>query len=109
MEIKGDSYMLVEEKLNKDNAPPSEFGNLGTLLFFQMYAYYKGGQFFGARFGDKIIYAVIILSLYSGIGNNIHTKFIQSTSSLLRFIYTLCVFGAAPFVPILTLELSLYY
>lgn len=42
---------------------PGALSNLATLLKFRMTAHYKDGQFMGTRFGDKIMFSVLILSL----------------------------------------------
>jgi len=96
-------------QLNQDDVPPSEFSKLLTLLKFRMLAHYKDGQFIGTRFGDKIVFALLILSLYWGIGDNEDPQSITSTSTLLYFICAICGYGAAAFVPSLTLERALYY
>jgi hypothetical protein len=74
-----------------------------------MVAHYKDGEFLGTRFGEKIIYALLILSLYFGLGDVPDPQSIASISSLLYFISTLCGFGAAAFVPTLNLERKLFY
>ena len=89
--------------------PPSEFSKLLTLLKYRMVAHYKDGEFLGTRFGDKIIYALLILSLYFGMGEDSDPQSIASIASLLFFICALCGFGAAAFVPTLTLERKLFY
>ncbi|KAL3916076.1 MAG: hypothetical protein SGILL_005343, partial [Bacillariaceae sp.] len=88
---------------------PSEFSKLVTLLKYRMLAHYKDGEFLGTRFGDKIIYALLILSLYFGLGEQSDPQSIASISSLLFFISALCGFGAAAFVPTLNLERKLFY
>mmetsp|Transcript_26405 Transcript_26405/g.53636 ORF Transcript_26405/g.53636 Transcript_26405/m.53636 type:complete len:575 (-) Transcript_26405:3797-5521(-) len=93
----------------EDLTPPSQLSKLLTLLRFRMLAHYKDGEFQGTRFGDKIVFSVLILSLYWGIGNKTDAQSIQSTAALLYFIAAICGYGAAAFVPSLTLERSLYY
>mmetsp|Transcript_9473 Transcript_9473/g.13446 ORF Transcript_9473/g.13446 Transcript_9473/m.13446 type:complete len:626 (+) Transcript_9473:183-2060(+) len=104
-----ESMAMKKIPIDKDDAPPSEFSKLITLLKFRMVAHYKDGQFLGTRFGDKIVFALLILSLYWGIGDKEDPQSITSTSSLLYFICAICGYGAAAFVPGLTLERSLYY
>jgi len=88
---------------------PSAFQNLKTLLKYRMVAHYKDGQFIGVRFGDKVVFSLLILSLYFGIGDEIDPESIISTSNLLYFIAALCGYGASAFVPSLTLERNLFY
>ena len=98
---------VVKEKAKQQF--PSEFSKLMTLLKYRMLAHYKDGEFLGTRFGDKIIYALLILSLYFGLGEQTDPQSIASISSLLFFISALCGFGAAAFVPTLNLERKLFY
>lgn len=96
-------------QIHHDDVPPSEVSKFMTLLKFRMLAHYKDEQFIGTRFGDKIIFALLILSLYWGIGDNEDAQSITSTSTLLYFICAICGYGAAAFVPSITLERALYY
>ena len=81
---------------------------LHTLLAYRMVAHYKDGEFLGPRIGDKLIFGLLILSLYWGIGNKLDAQSIQSTASLLYFVSALCGYGAAAFVPSLTLDRPLF-
>jgi len=107
--VRRESTMSVIKDLDDDITPPSEFRKLCTLLRFRMIAHYKDGEFVGTRFGDKIIFSLLILSLYWGIGKNTDSQSIQSTAALLYFVAAICGYGAAAFVPSLTLERALYY
>lgn len=89
--------------------PPSNWTKLWALLKYRTVAHYKDGEFLGVRFGEKIVYALLIFSLYWGIGDNMDQQSIASTASLLFLIATLCGFGAAAFVPVLNLERKLFY
>ena len=55
------------------------------------------------------MFGVLILSLYWGIGDKEDTNSIASTAALLYFISALCGYGAAAFVPSLTLDRPLFY
>jgi len=88
---------------------PGPAKQLSTLLRFRMVNHYQNGEFLGPRIGDKIIFGLLILSLYWGIGDQEDTQSIQSTASLLYFVSALCGYGAAAFVPSLTLDRPLYY
>ena len=108
---------LVSAQANSDVAArlvvpasmPGQLKQLATLLRFRMTTHYQNGEFLGPRIGDKIIFGLLILSLYWGIGDDEDTSSIQSTASLLYFISALCGYGAAAFVPSLTLDRPLYY
>merc|ERR1719231_1572310 len=88
---------------------PGPLHQLGTLLRYRMLTHYKSGEFLGPRIGDKIFSSVIMLLLYLGIGDDEDTQSIASTSALLYFVAALCGYGAAAFVPSLTLDRPLFY
>ena len=88
---------------------PSQLSRLGTLLRYRMTTHYQSGAFLGPRIGDKCTFGLLILGLYWGIGDEESTQSIQSVASLLYFICALCGYGAAAFVPSLTLDRPLFY
>ena len=88
---------------------PGAFKQLATLLQYRTSTHYKSGEFLGPRIGDKVMFGLLILSLYWGIGDKEDTNSIASTSALLYFISALCGYGAAAFVPSLTLDRPLFY
>merc|ERR1712023_2454 len=52
---------------------------------------------------------LLAMSLYWGIGEEADVQSMQSTASCLYFFCALCGYGAAAFVPSLTLERALFY
>jgi len=96
-------------KASKSDRAPSEARRLMTLLKYRAVAHLGDAEFMGTRFGDKLVYALLSLSLYYGIGDETDPQSILSVSSLLFFIAALCGFGAAAFVPTLNLERKLFY
>lgn len=88
---------------------PGALKQLATLMQYRTATHYKSGEFLGPRIGDKLVFGVLILSLYWGIGDKEDTNSIASTSALLYFISALCGYGAAAFVPSLTLDRPLFY
>jgi ABC-type multidrug transport system ATPase subunit len=96
-------------KTSKSDHAPSEVRRLVTLLKYRSIAHLQDAEFMGTRFGDKTVFALLILSLYYGIGEDTDPQSIASVSSLLFFICALCGFGAAAFVPTLNLERKLFY
>ena len=96
-------------RLEVPDSMPGPAKQLGTLLRFRMVNHYQNGEFLGPRIGDKILFGLLILSLYWRIGDQEDTQSIQSTASLLYFVSALCGYGAAAFVPSLTLDRPLYY
>jgi ABC-type multidrug transport system ATPase subunit len=88
---------------------PGQLKALKTLLAYRMVTHYKDGEFLGPRIGDKIFMSLLTLSLYWGIGEDKDPQSIQSINGLLYFFAALCGYGAAAFVPSLTLERGLFY
>jgi ATP-binding cassette subfamily G (WHITE) protein 2 len=95
--------------MDHSHKPPGGLRNLATLLKYRMVAHYKDETFIGTRFGDKIVFSLLILSLYYGIGANLDSKSITSIATLLYFICAICGYGAAAFVPSISLERALFY
>lgn len=93
---------------NREVATSTMHGIL-TLLRYRTLTHIKSPDFLGPRFGDKVMFSVLILSLYWKIGEQTDAQSIQSTASLLYFIIALCGYGAAAFVPSLTLDRPLFY
>ena len=89
--------------------PPSEVSKLYTLLKYRTLAHYADFEFIGPRFGDKVMFSLLFMSLYWRIGQQVDPRSVQSVASLFFFITAKCGFGAASFVPALTLERRLYY
>lgn len=87
----------------------SQLHALKTLLAYRGVAHFKDGEFLGPRIGDKIFMAVLISTLYWQIADEADGQAIQSTASLLYFVVALCGYGAAAYVPALTLERALFF
>jgi hypothetical protein len=98
-----------EGVLTSPKAMPGSLRQLATLLRYRMATHYQSGEFLGPRIGDKVVNGILILALYWGIGDKEDTQSIQSTASLLYFVSALCGYGAAAFVPSLTLDRPLFY
>jgi len=88
---------------------PGQMWALRTILAYRMVAHYKDGEFLGPRIGDKVFMGVLAMSLYWGIGEEHDVQSLQSTASALYFFMALCGYGAAAFIPSLTLERALFY
>lgn len=78
------------------------------LLKYRAVKNYSSMEYVAPRLGDKILFALLILSLYWGIGDDEDVQSQQSTASLLYFVVALCGYGAAAVVPSLTLERPLF-
>eukprot|EP00747_Dinoflagellata_sp_TGD_P183521 gnl/TRDRNA2_/TRDRNA2_38445_c0_seq1.p1 gnl/TRDRNA2_/TRDRNA2_38445_c0~~gnl/TRDRNA2_/TRDRNA2_38445_c0_seq1.p1 ORF type:complete len:634 (+),score=111.22 gnl/TRDRNA2_/TRDRNA2_38445_c0_seq1:94-1995(+) len=88
---------------------PGQLHALRTLVGYRMTTHYRSGEFLGPRFGDKIFMAILMSTLYWDVGSGRDARSIQSTAALLYFVSALCGYGAAAFVPSLTLERPLFY
>merc|ERR1712129_275197 len=88
---------------------PGQLKALRTLLAYRMLTHYRSGEFLGPRFGDKIFMAIIAMTLYWGIGDKLDAQSIQSVTAVLFFFSALCGYGAAAFVPSLTMERPLFF
>jgi len=88
---------------------PGQLKALKTLLAYRMTTHYRSGEFLGPRFGDKVFMSILTMTLYWRIGEQKDAKSIQSTAAILFFFAALCGYGAAAFVPSLTLERPLFY
>mmetsp|Transcript_20283 Transcript_20283/g.28311 ORF Transcript_20283/g.28311 Transcript_20283/m.28311 type:complete len:604 (+) Transcript_20283:493-2304(+) len=80
-----------------------------TIFRYRTLTHYSSGEFIGPRLGDKIIFSLLILSLYYGIGDKTDIQDMQSTASMLYFIVAILGYGAASFTPSLTLDRPLFY
>merc|ERR1711865_1245201 len=106
--IDSDSSISGKAAGGREVATSSLHGIL-TLLRYRTMTHIRSPDFLGPRFGDKVMFSVLILSLYWMIGEQTDAQSIQSTAALLYFIIALCGYGAAAFVPSLTLDRPLFY
>jgi len=70
---------------------------------------YQSPDFLGPRIGDKVIFSLVVMSMYWGEGNSDDPQAIQSVSGVLFMITALCGYGAAAVVPTLVLDRPLFY
>ena len=85
----------------------------GWFAFWVMAKYrtrknYADGEYLGPRLGDKIFIALLIFTLYFGIGDDHGPANVVNISSMLFMWTTLPAFGAASYVPQIVMERSLY-
>ena len=111
----GEKGAAASAKKESDAAAASSSGSAGTFAqplptagFFRsisiLWRYrsrknYQSPEFIAPRLGDKVMFALLILTLYWNIGESTDAQGMQSTASLLYFIMALCGYGAAAFVP----------
>jgi len=88
---------------------PGQLHALRTLLAYRLVTHYKDGEFLGPRIGDKIFMSILAMSIYWGLGDKSDPQSMQSVAGALYFFMALCGYGAAAYVPSLTLERAMFY
>lgn len=81
---------------------------LRTLFKYRTSKNYKNPEFLGPRVGDKLIFSIVIFTLYWRVGNNLASDNIINIAAVLFMWCTLPAFGAASYVPALVLERPLF-
>eukprot|EP00892_Ulva_mutabilis_P005857 jgi/Ulvmu1/3643/UM017_0057.1 len=79
-----------------------------TLVKYRTTRNYRNPEFLGPRIGDKFIFSILVATLYLGIGDDLVGTNYLNISAVLFMWSTLPAFGAASYVPALTLEKPLY-
>uniref|UniRef100_A0A7S3YX25 ABC transporter domain-containing protein n=1 Tax=Lotharella globosa TaxID=91324 RepID=A0A7S3YX25_9EUKA len=82
---------------------------VGVLFKYRSLTHYQNPEFIGPRFGDKFLFSLLILSLYWGTGNKTNIQDMQSTASMLYFVVAILAYGAAGFIPSISLDRPLFY
>eukprot|EP00465_Bigelowiella_longifila_P015196 CAMPEP_0185273102 /NCGR_PEP_ID=MMETSP1359-20130426/48758_1 /TAXON_ID=552665 /ORGANISM="Bigelowiella longifila, Strain CCMP242" /LENGTH=396 /DNA_ID=CAMNT_0027865603 /DNA_START=151 /DNA_END=1341 /DNA_ORIENTATION=- len=80
-----------------------------TIFRYRTSTHYMSGEFIGPRLGDKVLFSLLILSLYFGLGDETDIQDMQSTAAMLYFVVAILGYGAASFTPSLTLDRPLFY
>lgn len=60
-------------------------------------------EFLGPRIGDKLVFSLLIGTLYWGIGSNLEASNLVNIAAVLFMWSTLPAFGAASYVPSIVL------
>lgn len=81
---------------------------LKTLVKYRTTRNYRNAEFLGPRIGDKLIFSLLIMTLYWSIGDDIDADNFINISSVLFMWSTLPAFGAASYVPSIVLERALF-
>lgn len=84
------------------------------LLKYRALVDYKSPVYLGPRIGDKLIFALIVLTLYAGEGKGeeggeASPQKVQGLVGVLFMVVALCGYGAAAVVPTLVLDRPLFY
>jgi len=109
---------LAEGKKNKKTKgatgyePNSSFHQLKSLVKFRTPRNYTDSAYLGSRLGDKILFMLVIVSLYWGKGNPeggpTYASSMQVIPSVLFMVVVLPAFGAAGYMPSLMLERPIF-
>lgn len=81
---------------------------LKTLLKYRTLKNYRNPEFLGPRIGDKLIFSIIIFTLYWSVGDNLMADNVINIGAVLFMWCTLPAFGAASYVPAIVLERPLF-
>ncbi|CAL8464553.1 g4088 [Coccomyxa elongata] len=81
---------------------------LWIMFRFRTAKNYKNGAFLGPRVGDKMIFSLLIFTLYFAIGKNFNPDNLINISAVLFMWSTLPAFGAAAYIPAIVLERPLF-
>lgn len=96
-----------ELAVNHETVTPVWWAML-VLLRYRTTRNYRNPEFLGPRIADKIIFSLLMFTLYWGIGDNKSQKNIINQAAVLFMTVTLPAFGAAAYVPAIVLERRLF-
>ena len=94
--------------VKKATAVPSYFA-LWVLLKYRASKNLRSIAFIAPRFADKMLTAFISATLFIGVGSREDVQSVGSTAAVLFMVVALNGFGAASYVPTLSLERALFY
>ncbi|KAL4421764.1 hypothetical protein ABPG77_009747 [Micractinium sp. CCAP 211/92] len=81
---------------------------LRTLLKYRTTKNYKSPDYLGPRVADKLIFSLIIFTLFWKVGNDLSGNNITNIAAVLFMWVCLPAFGAASYVPAIVLERPLF-
>jgi ATP-binding cassette subfamily G (WHITE) protein 2 len=102
-----DEETRAELKVTRDTVTPTWWA-LKTMLKYRTLKNYTNPEFLGPRVGDKLIFSIIIFTLYWSIGDNFNSDNLINIGAVLFMWCTLPAFGAASYVPAIVLERPLF-
>lgn len=111
--IHEDRHIIISENtkrelaVKRDTVTPSWWA-LRTLFKYRTLKNYKNPEFLGPRVADKLIFSIIIFTLYLSIGDDFKRENLMNISAVLFMWCTLPAFGAASYVPAIVLERPLF-
>ncbi|WPT13868.1 ABC transporter G family member 50 [Picochlorum sp. SENEW3] len=93
--------------VKRDTVTPTWWA-LKTLFKYRTSKNYRSPEFLGPRVMDKLIFSIIIFTLYWAIGNKLTPDNYINIAAVLFMWCTLPAFGAASYVPAIVLERPLF-
>ncbi|PRW20409.1 P-loop containing nucleoside triphosphate hydrolase [Chlorella sorokiniana] len=93
--------------VRRDTVTPFWWG-LRTLLKYRTLKNYRNPEYLGPRIGDKLIFSLLIFTLFWKVGNNLAQDNLMNIAAVLYMWVTLPAFGASSFVPAIVLERPLF-
>jgi len=79
------------------------------LLKYRALTDYRDPVYLGPRIGDKLVFSLIVLTLYLGEGGEMAPAKVAGVTGTLFMVTALCGYGAASVVPSLVLDRPLFY
>ena len=81
---------------------------LKTLLKYRTSKNYRNPEFLGPRLGDKLIFSVLLFTLYWSKGDNLSPSNVINIAGVLFMSVNLPAFGAASYIPAIVLDRALF-
>ena len=81
---------------------------LKTLLKYRTTKNYRNPEFLGPRVGDKLIFSILVFTLYWSKGDLLTQENVVNIAGVLFMWTALPAFGAASYIPAIVLERNLY-
>ncbi|KAK9804269.1 hypothetical protein WJX72_004137 [[Myrmecia] bisecta] len=94
---------LQQLQVKRATATPTWWAFL-MMWRYRTKANFLSWTYMGPRFGDKVIYAFLIFTVYWGLGDNFAADNVINIAGVLFLWITLPAYGAAAFVPAIVLE-----
>ncbi|PSC74385.1 P-loop containing nucleoside triphosphate hydrolase isoform B [Micractinium conductrix] len=122
-EFKTAAYAEIESQLNQasdlDEATRADLAvkrdtvtpfwwALRTLMKYRALKNFKSPDYLGPRVGDKLIFSLLIFTLFWKVGKDLSSGNLINISAVLFMWTTLPAFGAASYVPAIVLERPLF-